>query len=148
MTVAIREWMPEPLNQPRTDELAADRRASTAPSPGMLGLLARLDSFACLAPGWAGDDTIPPTPAAIANARHVLNAMPSGIDGPQPTASGTGEVCLTWFNGPGRLDAILSPDGFLIWASADRESVAAGEALDLSAASLDTFIKALIAFHE
>ena len=113
----------------------------------LVELRERLEGFTRLPEGWAGDDTIPPSPQTVAYVNRLLSALPDGIMLPYATASEEGEIGLTWFNGDNRFDAIAAPDGYLTWAMKIDGTFVGGKSLPLSSDTFDSFNDSLGSFY-
>ena len=95
----------------------------------------RVQGFVHLPKNWAGDDTIPPSPAVADHVDRLLRELPEDAVVPYATASGEGEIMLTWFHGEDRLTATASPEGHLLWVSKVAGQFHDGEVLPLDSAS-------------
>lgn len=107
----------------------------------------RVEEFARMPEGWAGEGAIPPPREVVAHVGRLLSDVPEDLELPQATASVEGEVGLTWFKGDDRLDAIASPDGHLTWASKVGNQFLDGDVLALSSESFALLYEALTDFY-
>ena len=108
----------------------------------------RIKAFARMPEGWAGELTVPPSHEIADHVGRLLKGLPADLEFPQATASGEGEIVLTWFRGDDRLDAIASPDGYLTWVSKVHGEYVEGDVLALSSKSFDPLSEALATFYE
>jgi hypothetical protein len=131
--------IPEP---PVHDRQVNDRAAKIAL------LRTRLADFGRLPGGFAGEQTVPPSSDVIAQIGYLLFSWPDDLELPQVTASGEGEIGLTWFKGDDCFDAIVSPDGYLTWVSKVGDEFLEGDVLKLSSQSFDPLHVALAAFFK
>ena len=107
----------------------------------------RLEEFVRLPEGWAGPGTVPPSSLLASQVGRLLEELPKDAPLPQATASGEGEIGLTWFRGDDCLDALASPDGHLTWVLKIGDAFLEGDVLELSSRSLAPFHEALADFH-
>lgn len=77
------------------------------------GIAEALDGYAKLEDGWDGDDSVAPTAAAIAAAKHFLESLPFGVPFPEPMISPSGEPEFFWNLPTGYADARFSASGAL-----------------------------------
>ena len=123
-------------------DLAGTRSCSTrevAQSSELSALRDRIFALTFLEANWAGDDTEPVGNDTATETWDIVAALPKHLPLPQVSASGQGEVVLTWFRGRDRLEAIVAPDLYLTWVSRLDGRNHKGRALNLrttSAASL------------
>lgn len=68
-------------------------------SSSAAALHAKLRSYPKLAPGWRGDDSIPPPPTAAEQAIAFLANRPVSVPLPRPEVTNDGEVGLYWDSG-------------------------------------------------
>ena len=106
----------------------------------------RIQSFAWLPEGWAGDGTIPPSREIAGHVDRLLLALPKDVTLPYATASGEGEIGLTWFKGEDRLSATASPEGHLLWVMKIDGQFLDGEIVHLASESFEPLHKALVHF--
>ena len=106
----------------------------------------RLQEFARLPTGWAGDRTIPPRRETLAGIDRLLDDLPKAIALPHASASGDGEIGLTWYRNSDRFSATASPEGHLVWVSKIGDEYHDGGILMLASPSFEPFLKALADF--
>ena len=131
--------MPAVLDKPAT--VSGDRAMK------LFTLLNRVADFARAPAGWAGDGTVPPQPPLATQISRLLRELPDTLPLPQATASGEGEIGLTWFKGGDCLDAMASPDGYLTWALKIGDAFLEGDVLPLTSDSFAPLHEALVTFH-
>lgn len=107
----------------------------------------RVEGFVRMPNGWAGEDTIAPAREIADDVGVLLSELPQDLELPQATASGEGEIGLTWFKGDDRLDAIIAPDGYLTWVSKVGDEFLDGGVLVLSSHLFDPLYEALANFY-
>ena len=115
-------------------------------STRLAALRDRVQSFARLPEGWAGDGTIPPPREVVAPVDRLLLGLPEDMPLPYATASGEGEIGLTWFRGEDRLSATASPEGHLLWVIKTGGQFRDGEIVPLASESFEPLHKALVPF--
>ena len=115
-------------------------------STRLTALRDRVQSFARLPEGWAGDGTIPPSRQVVGHVDRLLLGLPEDMTLPYATASGEGEIGLTWFRGEDRLSATASPEGHLLWVSKVGGQFLDGEILPLASESFKPLHKAFVHF--
>lgn len=132
----------KPTSAPSSTATVSARGSSLAT------LWRRIEGFSKLQPDWFGEGNLLPSNAVICAARSILDELPRHIRLPQATASGDGEIGLTWFNGSDRLDATVSPEGYLSWAMKFRGEFLEGDYVDQDAAGRAVLFAALGNFYE
>ena len=131
-----------PLQKPETE--SADARPVRATRLAVLR--DRIQSFAWLSGGWAGNGTIPPSREVVGHVDRLLLRLPEDMTLPYATASGEGEIGLTWFKGEDRLSATASPEGHLLWVMKIDGQFLDGEIAHLASESFEPLHKALVHF--
>ena len=129
------------------EESASGQSDARPPRSTRLALLRdRIQSFAWLPEGWAGDGTIPPPRQVVGHVDRLLLGLPEDRALPYATASGEGEIGLTWFRGEDRLSATASPEGHLLWVIKSGGQFLDGEIVPLASESFEPLHKALVHF--
>ncbi|MGO9741724.1 MAG: hypothetical protein ACLPN5_09485 [Roseiarcus sp.] len=110
---------------------------------------AEADRFATLRTRWGPADIIPVAEDTIQFARALVAHLPAGTEPPQLSRSHDGEIGLSWVRGLDRFEAMVQPDGHLVWITKVSGIFAVG--LDVPVDSLDgrdEFYAALSKFYE
>jgi hypothetical protein len=107
------------------------------------------DQLASLNEQWGDADTIPVSEPTIEGARTLLQNLPPGTEHPHLAPSSDGEIGLSWVRGGDRFEAMLHPDGHLVWVTKVSGKFEVGMDVDFtSSAGRDAFYTALGGFYE
>jgi len=94
-------------------------------------LCRRIADFGRLPNTWAAEDGLRPGPDVIEFACDIIRQLPAEVMLPQTSPSADGEIGLSWFNGQERLEAMLHPDGHLVWVKRLEDRLVPGRDIDL-----------------
>ncbi len=126
---------------------AAPAGTSSVRASELATLWRRVERFTNLPADWFGRETTVPSRTLAQEVRRILDGLPQHIRVPQATASGDGEIALTWFSGQDRFDTTVSPEGYLTWATKRGDNFLPGDVVDHDAAGRATLYAALDTFY-
>ena len=106
----------------------------------------KIADFENLPAGWAGEGAAAPSRAVIDFACRLLYELPPSVDLPQASPSAEGEIGLSWFNGTKRLEAMLQPDGHLVWVKRLEDRFLPGADIDWR--EHGTFVQEVANFYQ
>ena len=111
-----------------------------------MALCDRITDFGRLPTDWTGNGAIPPRAEIVSFACNLVRNLPNSVDLPHASPSADGEIGFVWDKGEDRFEAMLEPDGHLVWIKVYPDHMADGGDIDLRTADAKPFFDEVVDF--